>query len=617
MSIRFSTFLTRSTVGRSALLTTVLLFLYGCSGSSDGGAQTPVPDNGVTATSLTATHRSGQTFLIWPESADASGYHIYRHTAPINDNTLPDATRLTGKWGSLGTDTSVNRYGSDNGPGNFVIQDLGTPLSSNTGLFVYTIPAGGQGSYYYAVTRIVNGDEQTIEPGDSTTSAVNESQGTPQPVLVESINAGKGRIYLQYRDYDNWNPTLNGYAYEFAVTLPFNYNPAQSYPLQLVLHAFQEPYPFLESSEFDWEIIQLRPHDPGPVEGTVHSWWYGYASDHNFEATSLAPSQGTVTNFTEQRVLDAVRFVQSSSEFNTNNQLTHIVGNSMGASGAVSLGLRYPNVFSGVYASQPMMNYASSPTFQENFEKIWGVQGSNLPIVNAGADAGTISRFSQGQGDETGVWDWMNHLQQIERRSSDDFAYLMIDHGKLDETIDWQTQGQPLVSTLTNAKAGFSANAFGDAAHIWLAFGAVVKPMFGLGFDTLAPWRYPLSLSYPAIHNASGSSSVSPGPTGDDSYNTTIEWATPAHAFGDSIVDTASQWTITLRSTEADQTADITPRRTQSFNPSAGQQCSWSATRIDNGQTTNGTATVAGNGLITITNSPIYSGSGTRLAINC
>ena len=604
------------------ILSAALLSLTACSGASeDSTSSTNVDDSAsesVTADTITAIHRSGQTFLTWPETSGAR-YHIYRHIEPINKSTIAAARRLTGKWGNLGTDTSVNLYGTDNVPANFVIEDLGTPLSESTGFFVYTIPENRQGDFFYAVTNIIDGEEDMdfSAGSQSLSSAVSESSATPSPVLVASTNNDKSRIYQQYMDYDNWNPTLNGYAYDFGVTLPHNYDPKKSYPLQLVLHAFGENYKSLPETEYNWEVIQLRPSDPGPPNNSYHSWWYGFSSDHNYQTTRLPPMQGTVNNFTEQRVLAATRFVLNSPDFNTNEELTHIVGNSMGASGAVSFGLRYPAVFSGIYASQPMTNYASSPLFQDNFVALWGKQQSNLPIINGGTESSTIKRFNSGQSAATGVWDWMNHLQQIDRRHNESFAYLMIDHGKADTTIDWQTQGQPLAEALTNARVGFSANAFGDAGHSWLAFAAVVKPTFGLGFDTLAPWRYPVSMSFPAISHASGSSPVNPAARGDDSYNVTIEWSTPANAFGNNIVDAVNRYEITLRSTTTDQTADITPRRTQLFNPRAGQQCNWTATKLADKHATSGTATVSANGLLTIVNCPIHTGKGTHLVVKC
>lgn len=128
----------------------------------------------------------------------------------------------------------------------------------------------------------------------------------------------------------------------------------------------------------------------------------------------------------------------------------------MGASGELAFGLRYPDVFSGVYASQPMTNYASSPTFQDEFVQLWGEQSSNLPITNRGPDSNSIGDYDVNGTASTGVWEWMNHLEQMRRRKSDQLAYLMIDHGKDDTLIDWNTQGQPLTRALTDAQADFS-----------------------------------------------------------------------------------------------------------------------------------------------------------------
>ena len=120
-------------------------------------------------------------------------------------------------------------------PANFVINDLATPLGNNTGLFVYTTQSGDSSNAYYAVTAVnSNGVEQTLI---ATNSAVRESVATPRDVLTVTNGNGRGRIYTQYMDYANWNPTFNGYAYNYTLALPSNYNPAVAYPLMLELHA--------------------------------------------------------------------------------------------------------------------------------------------------------------------------------------------------------------------------------------------------------------------------------------------------------------------------------------------------------------------------------------------
>ena len=593
----------------------------GVDNGSDSGGPTGGPNNsGSAVANLRATHRSGQTFLTWSEVAGSAQYHVYRNSTPITSSNIASATRLTERWGPLDENTSVNRHGTDSAPSHFVIEDLASPLSDSTGLFVHTTQSGQNGNAYYAVTAVVNGNENlALSAGVNTlASAVSENVSTPRPVLTTSLNGGKGRLYTQFMDYANWNPTLEGYIYNYAVALPFNYNPSQTYPLQVELHAFGERHKFLEQSQLNWQVIQIFPSDPGVALNSLHTWWYGFATDHNYKTEGAIPFRGTVTNFTEQRILRAVNEVIADSAFSVDSNLVHAVGNSMGASGVLALGMRYGSKFAGIYASQPMTNYAASPTFQEELVQLWGEQSDNLPIVNAGPDSESIRRYGVGGNQQTGVWDWMNHLQQVSRRRSDSFAYLMVDHGKEDTTIDWQTQGRPVPRAFNEANIGFSAGGIANIGHTWLSFGAVVKNMFGLGFEELNPWRYSNDLSFPAISFASGSGNIDPGTAVTDRYNHNIEWSAPRFAFHQGIVDESSRYEITLRSTGSAQSATITPRNTRNFRPGAGRQCSWTTTRnSDNQQISSGNVTADSSSLVTVPGVTIGTGTGTRLAINC
>lgn len=586
----------------------------GNTGSNSGGSS-----SGPTANEIVADHRNGQTFLVWREAGGAD-YHVYRHNSPITSNNLGSATRLTDKWGPLDQNTSVNFYGSDATPRNFVINDSGQPLADDRGLFVHTTQNNQQGNAYYAVTSIIGGQEnRTIVAGrNATTQAVNESVSTPRPVLTVSTNGGKGRIYTQYMDYSRWNPTLKGYAFNFAVALPRDYNGSRSYPLMVVLHAYGEIHKFESQSEFDWPAIQLFPSDPGDTLNSVHTWWYGFAKDHNYRTQGSIPRSGSIENFTEQRVLASIDFLINDGQFNVDRNLVHAWGHSMGGSGALAMGMRYPSVFAGIYASQPMTNYAASPGFQENYSRVWGERSANLPIVNNGRNNSAIRNYDSNGSQSTGVWNWMNHQEQLRRRRGDRFSYLMVDHGKADRVIDWQTQGRPMAQAFTDARAGFSASALGGYGHSWMSFGSVVTSVFGLGFDDETAWRYPRNLSFPGIHNASGSGSLQPGGGGEDRHNTTLEWATPRNNFHQSIVDSSNRYEISLRSKTGNQTADITPRNTNSFRPSAGTRCSWTAKSISNNSSVgSGNSTVDGSRLLTIPRVSILAGSGTRLSINC
>ncbi len=499
-------------------------------------------------------------------------------------------------------------------PANFVINDLASPLGDNTGLFVYTTQPGDSSNAYYGVTAVnSNGAEQTLI---ATNTPVTESVATPRDVLTVTNGNGRGRIFTQYMDYINWNPTFNGYAYNYTLALPSNYNPAVAYPLMLELHAYGEQYKYVPESEFDWQVISLFPNDPGFAVGATNSWWYGYARDHNYKTGGSIPNSGVIANFTEQRVMRAVQAAINHPDYNVDENRVHAYGNSMGASGSMSMALRYGTILSGVYASQPMTNYATDPIFRSEFERLWGLESRNLPIVNAGPYSEGISLYGANGVQNIGVWDWMNHHQQVVDRRGDNFAYLMIMHGKQDDTIQWASQGRPTVRALTDANIGFTARNL-QIGHTWVGF-ATNTAMFGFGNAEEFPWKYPLNLSFPAVQNASGSGPTNPSNSGEDDHNLNIEWATPHTPFASTIVDQTSRYEISIRSTAGSQTADITPRRTQQFNPNSGASCSWTATNNNNGANLgSGSSTVDGDSLLTIPGVNIVTGSGTKLAISC
>jgi len=571
-----------------------------------------ISNTGPVVRDLTAEHRNGQTFLTWVEVAGDAGYHVYRHTSPITTSNIGAAEKITAKWGPLDSDTSVNKHAHGQVPATFVISDSGRPLSELNGLFVYTPESAGK--KFYAVTSVVGGTETiAVTAGENSLSAsVTETVAVPKPVLALSLNRGRGRVYTQYMDYANWNPTFNGYAYNYSVVLPANYRKSRSYPLLIHPHAYGENFKVLEQSEYGWQVVQLFPSDPGVSTGAIHSWWFGYAADHNYRTDGTIPTSGRVANFTERRVMQAVQDTINDPSINVDPQLVHAFGHSMGASGSLSLGMRYGNIIAGIYGSESMTNYRTSPVFQLEFEQLWGAQSANLPIVISGPWSDPIRRY-----EGTGVWDWMNHHKQLIDRRGDDMAYLMLAQGKADDVIDWNTQSAPMARVFNEASVGFSSNFVAGAGHSWLGFAAIVDYMFGFGNGLDFPWRYPLNLSFPAIQNASASGSLSPGLVASDTYNMDIEWATSHTRFARPIVDEPGRYEISLRSRNDDQTADITPRNTQRFKLQPGQSCEW-VTSSNNKRKTygKGTVTVDKDALVTVRQVPITY-KGTRLSINC
>lgn len=570
----------------------------------------------LAATAIQAFHRSGQTFITWTEdgAVTGEGYHIYRSNAPITTANVANAQKLTSKWGALDDQTSVHKFAATGAsvPARFVINDLAAPLADNKGLFVYTTPNGSSGTWYYAVTQVTNGVESlTLTSGQNTlATGIAEQVNTPQPVLTVSTNAGKGRIYTQYMDYANWNPTFQGYAYNYAVALPANYDPNVAWPLKLMPHAYGERMRFEPVAEFNWPCIEVFLDDSGGMPERYQTWWYGFAADHNYQTGGSIPTSGSIENFTEQRILKAVDEI--SAIFNVDPQRVHSQGHSMGASGSLSLGMRYGNVFSGIYASEPMTDYAASPNFQTDFTVLWGSQASNLPIVNRGTWAAHIAQY-----DGTGIYNWMDHPAQLAQRRGETMAFLMVGHGKADNIIDWATQGQPFIAALNAANVGYTAEMRGAWDHNWMGFSFAQDAMFSPSIGELGDWIYPKNMSFPGFSLASGSGPNVPGNTGTNTYNMNLQWATPWNTFDASIVDTVSRYEISLRSVSgAAQLAEVTPQRLQAFTALPGTTVNWQNIDNDDGSVVqSGTITVDADGLIVIPRMQIGTGTGNRLIL--
>jgi Ca2+-binding RTX toxin-like protein len=569
----------------------------------------------LAATNLNVDFRSGQSFITWNEDTSRSGegYNVYRHNQPITTSNLNQAEKLTSKWGPLDDDTSIHKLATGSAPGRFVIDDLGRVLDANEGLFVYTTQSNDSGNAYYAVTQVNGGNEdRTIRAGvNATSSAVSESVQTPQPVLVRSVNGGRGRTYTQFMDYDDWNPSFQGYAYNYHVALPGNYDPGQSYPLKLVLHAYNERMASPSESEFGWQAIQVFADDPGFDTGTPHTWWYGFSADHDY-ADGGIPDAGQVRNFTEERVLQAIDEVIDNADFNVDSRRIHAQGFSMGASGALQLGVRYGNVFSSIYAPAAMSDYARDTNFQSDFVQLWGSKSDNLPVVNSGRRSGQL----RASNNSVGVWDWMDIPQTLRTNPDFDMSHMSIFAGKADDIINYSTQTAPLITAFNDVGVSFTAELRSGWDHNFPGFSGVSHQMISGGAVTdLGIYEFRRQ-SLPAVTRSQNSGPNSPGGGATDTYNLDIEWSVPWNDFGQPIVDSANRYEVTLKSTTTSQTATITPRRTENFEVVPGATYSWQNFNADTGAVADsGNVTANASGVVSISGFRIRNGSGSRLVM--
>ncbi len=266
----------------------------------------------------------------------------------------------------------------------------------------------------------------------------------PLPFMVWRSANGRAMVFTQFMDFRTWNATMDGYAYNYFLSLPEGYDPAVPWPLYLHVEGYGTRYvdafeDHANGTGYGWPAIQIWGDDPH------QSWYYGYAREHSWgdewpqyiwgDLPSI-PASGHISNFTEQRLLRAIYDVIRDPRFNVDENRIYAYGHSMGGSGAIALGMRYPNVFAAVYCSQPMTNYVASGEFLSDVIPKWGLPSSALPIVNEGRYASHLARY-----DGTSVWQWMNHQGNMVDRWLDDMAYIVTYHGIQDNVINWQTQG--------------------------------------------------------------------------------------------------------------------------------------------------------------------------------
>ena len=539
---------------------------------------------------------------------------MYRHTQPIAAANLPQAVSVA----TLPEGTSIfhtersraSDYPSESNGGyvsltNYVIQPLGTPLSDTMGLFVWTVAENR--STYYAVTTILQGSENRTDFSTGNTyGPVEETVADPLPVLVWESAGGRGRVYTQFMDFARWNPTYETaegptYAYNYFVGFPAaalcGETLPDSYALYLHIEGWGSRYEAEEGAHY-FCGVELWCDDPR------QSWYYGYSATHDYSQTEAPVTTGPIVNFTEQRLLRAVYDTLRDPLYPIDAQRIYAYGHSMGASGSLALGMRYPNVFAAVYCSEPMTNYREGSTGSDadwvgdDLVPKWGSIAANLGIENRGWYAAHLAPY-----DGTGVWDWQNHQAQLIARAGDEMAHISLAHGTQDTVIAWEAQGRSAYQPLYQSRRAFSGEVIA-ADHTWIGFaglGPTVGEMWESGDG--GPFygsRVVRDETLPGLSYASGSLPVPPDNTGG--YNMTLEWSAGWNAWDGVPVDTTGQWGVSLRTTDGSaQTVDVTPRRMQTFQVSPGSRFQWENRRVgDDSLVASGEVNADSNGLVAI-----------------
>lgn len=574
-------------------------------------------------TEIDGFHRNGQTFITWSEDTSISGesYRVYVHCEPISAATIDAAECIAevGEGSSIyhterarALDYAPDWNGGYTSLSNYVIRDLGPQLSDTTGLCVWTVTSNR--TVYYAVTTVHSGTENRSDFGpDNTTGPLTETVADPAPVLVWQSAEGLGRVYTQFMDRAQWNPTFDTpdgdtYAYNYFVGLPRSDDCGSAtapYPVIVHIEGYGSRYEAFEGSH--WFCgVEIWCDDP------YQSWYYGYSATHDYTERGTEVTTGPIVNFTEQRVLRAFYDTLRDSGYSVDPQRVYVYGHSMGGSGSLAFGMRYPNVFAAVYCSEPMTNYAAASDWMEwDLIPRWGNPSTNLPIENRGRYATHLARYNG-----TSVWEWQNHQAQLIARRGDEMAHISLAHGTQDTVIDWPDQGRLAYAPFYQSRRAFSGETVAQD-HTWVGF-AGLGPTVGESWED--PWgpfhgfTVIRDESLPGLSYASGSGSVPPD--GIAQFNMNLEWSASWHDWDGPPIDTSGQWGMSLRTTDgSSQTVDVTPRRLQNFAVQAGAAYPFELHRVsDDSIVRSGSVVADSDGLITIEDVAV-DGEGVRLRV--
>ncbi len=613
----------------------------------------------------THTHRDGQTFLTWEEDSliDGESYLIFRSDSEITAQDLPTMAPLfeVREGSSI---AALERTLSPPSYTNFFVKDIrdgGTALPDNEGLLVWTTDRDQ--TTWYAIVEKVDGEARFADVTDqSITPAIAEFRARPKPLLVrESVGDDdrKARVWLQYMDLNNWNPTFprmettgegmnatvekipGGYAFSYMVLDPIDYDPNRSYPVLMDFHGLGQRYFVDPAFIFDWPVIYIKYDDP------MNSFWYGWSETHDY-ATGDIPPTGPIVNYTEARILRTLYDTIDDPLYHADEERVVATGHSMGGTAVVSLALRYPEIFAAAYASQPFTNpreqFTPGPVCQEpvplganNIERVYGAFDSQLPIKNITPYLGETRldpAAANYQFNGMPVWDWANQIDNVSGIFSDrELPALMLDFGSRDCMVSFDTQSLDFLEALERQKVYYSAVTI-PASHGWQNF-AGVSPIVGPDDDfpgSPAGCDYSLIRcievsrgdSFPSFENNSGNATFDPDLDNRNYYNKNISWAAPwfEGQYNGAVIDGPYQWQATLFAIAPDQpapgttvAADVTPRRVKLFRWPPGTEVAWTAISLLNGEMlVEDQAVVDTSGLVTAAQVPITPG-GTILTL--
>lgn len=589
-------------------------------------------------TKLTAIHQHGQTFLSWDEVEGVKGvrYQVYRLHRPITAQTLSEAT-LLGEVGQGSARFYAARTKKDGGWGWRYGERLpgpdGVRLPEGRGMLVWTIDTADPTPGYYAVISANRrgANRSDLGPGNSI-GPIEESKAEPMPVEMTEVDVGpQGHLMVQFMDLRHYNPTFHApgehnkhlglpkgdpgrdhalaYAYDYTVYEPAPGKCPKSgkIPVMIKPHGWggNRYKTFQKNPDPWWCAYMIFPVDES------QTWHFGFAEKTDYRKGKAPQPGDSVVNYTEARLIRMIHDLQRHPTFGPtiDPERIYVFGHSMGGSGALAMATRYPDLFAAAYAASPMANYRLSGStgganWVNDVAPKWGSPEHNLPIKLqlVGGYGAHLKKY-----EGTGVWDWQNHVEQLETRMADPMAPISVLHGTADRQVEWDSQAVHLLPALNKAKRWWSAAAT-DGGHNWQGFRGLGGPFRAPKGAPFLELRAVKSETVPGLSHVSLNPSLTPPVQG--LYNHQILWSASWDAWDGAPVDEAERWRVSLCTTDPAQNrcgtgeaakVDVTPRRLQRFQVKPGGEYAWQLKAVKtNNLLGSGKVTASAEGLITV-----------------
>lgn len=528
-----------------------------------------------TITGFSGFYRNGQVFLTWKNVNSEAYYKVYRSNSKIiRSDQLSSCEYLgyTNKYSaedhSLSAHDGVIRY--------LHIDSGGIALPKGGGLFVATSLVNGD--YYYAITTILDGIEnKTILGGtNSLNSPISELVAEPLPVFQEQrFVAGKPiDIYATFFSTKRATeqPLQNGagcVSFDFAVNR--NISGTGQRPLLVLFHG--------GGGDFLWNIQSVQSNEiiiglDDELPSGENNGWFGDNEHYDIfkdNFSNTIPVSGVNYNYQQENTTQVINWAIRHLPVDSNR--IYLMGTSMGAGGAFTYTINFPEKIAAVKLSVPCFNYG----FQNDYNPLCSLNPGNKNRNDGDVEFGKVSTNLMSN---LGIhfYDAVNGGWMIHAYREKDYPVIFASNGKNDVMVGWTEKPIYYDSVRTNHTGGYyfwDEREHGGDNATW------TDASFNL-------FRYRKNCSFPAFANCSNDEDYGKGDniTGAafGTVNGSLDWDDKG------IKDSTHEWEAKLfvrdLLTNTGQkvaypdscTADITPRRLQQFHVPIGKMINWTVT---------------------------------------